>query len=134
MPAVSVGTVRSPVSALPWIAGMRHAGGMSRYAEAKPYALPTSLAELSGPTVGTVILPRHIDWGPHYEYDLSDAADVVLMYERVIRESQTAADLHTYLNASVLRRVWPDLFLPLRARDLWQTSFPQLSMARAAAA
>jgi hypothetical protein len=113
---------------------MRHAGGMSRYAEAKPYALPTSLAELSGPTVGTVILPRHIDWGPHYEYDLSDAADVVLMYERVIRESQTAADLHTYLNASVLRRVWPDLFLPLRARDLWQTSFPQLSTTRAAAA
>lgn len=113
---------------------MRHAGDMSRYAEAKPYALPTSLAELSGPTVGTVVLPRHIDWGPHYEYDLSDAADVVLMYERVIREAQTAADLLAYLNASVLRRVWPDLFLPLPARKCWQTSFPELSSARAAAA
>jgi hypothetical protein len=35
---------------------------MSRYAEAKPYALPTSLSELTGPASGTVVLPRHIDW------------------------------------------------------------------------
>ena len=118
---------------LPSLPGMRHAGGMSRYAEAKPYALPTSLAELRGPTVGTVVLPRHIDWGPHYEYDLSDGADVVLMYERVIREAQTAADLDSYLNAGVLRWVWLDLFLPVQARNLWQTAFPGLPAARAAA-
>lgn len=106
---------------------------MSRYAEAKPYALPTSLAELSGPTVGTVVLPRHIDWGPHYEYDLTDVADVLLMYERVIREAQTVADLDTYLNASVLRWVWRDLFLPVQVRNLWQSAFPDLSTSRAPA-
>ena len=72
---------------------------MSRYAEAKPYALPTSLAELGGPTVGTVVLPRHIDWGPHYEYDLADAADVVLMYERVAAANDAGFDQPMFADA-----------------------------------
>ncbi|MET7906332.1 hypothetical protein ABZS86_34740 [Streptomyces sp. NPDC005355] len=52
---------------------------MSRYAAAKPYVLPTSLTALDGPTTGTAMLPRHIDWGPHYVYDLADEADFRLM-------------------------------------------------------
>ncbi|MFE2939334.1 hypothetical protein ACFXKG_09795 [Streptomyces sp. NPDC059255] len=36
----------------------------SRYAEAKPYALPESLADLAGPTRDLVDLPRRLDWGP----------------------------------------------------------------------
>jgi len=44
---------------------------MSRYAVAKPYALPVSLGLLAGPTTGTIVLPRHIDWGPHYAFDLA---------------------------------------------------------------
>jgi hypothetical protein len=107
---------------------------MNRYAEAKPYAVPASLAELRGPTSGTVELPRHIDWGPRYRYDLGDEADVILMYERVIREAQSPADLARFLDAATLRRLWAALFLPVPARAAWQRRFPELSAGRAAAA
>ncbi|MBV6702944.1 hypothetical protein [Kitasatospora aureofaciens] len=106
---------------------------MSRYAVAKPYALPVSLGLLAGPTTGTVVLPRHIDWGPHYAYDLADHADLVLMYERVIREAQTPDDLHVYVDRDTLLRVWPDLFLPREARAAWQARFPELGPSAVAA-
>ncbi|AGP56339.1 hypothetical protein [Streptomyces rapamycinicus] len=99
---------------------------MSRYAAAKPYVLPESLDELCGSTVGSVTLPRHIDWGPRYVYDLTDEADFRLMYERVIREAQTRDDLNAYLNAMPLRRMWRDLFLPLPVKTAWETRFPEL--------
>ncbi len=106
---------------------------MSRYAAARIYALPESLDELVGPTSGSVTLPRHIDWGPHYEYDLADAADLLLMYERVIREAQTPADLRSHLNVGLLRRHWMDLFLPSPTRTAWQDRFPELAPRAAAA-
>lgn len=106
---------------------------MSRYAAARIYALPESLDDLVGPTSGTVTLPRHIDWGPHYEYDLADEADLLLMYERVVREAQSAADLRAHLNADLLRRHWRDLFLPTPAPATWQARFPELAPAAAAA-
>lgn len=106
---------------------------MSRYAAARIYALPESLDELVGPSSGTVTLPRHIDWGPHYEYDLADEADLLLMYERVIREAQSQADLQVHLNADLMRRHWTDLFLPTPARRAWQTRFPEFAPAAAAA-
>ncbi|MCG0284840.1 hypothetical protein [Streptomyces sp. PSAA01] len=99
---------------------------MSRYAAAKPYVLPESLDELGGPTAGSVTLPRHIDWGPRYVYDLTDEADLRLMYERVIREAQTRDDLNAYLNAMTLRRMWRDLFLPFPVKTAWETRFPEL--------
>ncbi|MFI9274871.1 hypothetical protein ACIGXM_29785 [Kitasatospora sp. NPDC052896] len=99
---------------------------MSRYAVAKPYALPVSLAHLAGPTVGPITLPRHLDWGPPYAYDLGDPADLVLMYERVIREAQSPADLHDHLDRSTLLRIWPELFLPRELRAMWQARFPEL--------
>ncbi|GAA2339532.1 hypothetical protein [Streptomyces cuspidosporus] len=99
---------------------------MSRYAAAKPYVLPESLAELDGPTTDGVTLPRHIDWGPHYIYDLADEADFRLMYERVIREGQTRDELNAYLNATSLRQVWRDLFLPVVVKTAWESRFPEL--------
>ncbi|BBJ47048.1 hypothetical protein SSPO_097660 [Streptomyces antimycoticus] len=99
---------------------------MSRYAAAKPYVLPESLDELSGPTAGSVTLPRHIDWGPRYVYDLADEADFQLMYERVIRGAQTRDDLNAYLNAMSLRKMWRDLFLPLPVKAAWEARFPDL--------
>ncbi|MEH0441569.1 hypothetical protein QBA74_39850 [Streptomyces scabiei] len=107
---------------------------MSRYVAARIYALPESLDELVGPTSGTVTLPRHIDWGPPYEYDLADEADLLLMYERVVREAQTTADLRSHLNTDLLRRHWTDLFLPAPARAAWQNRFPELAPSTAAAA
>ncbi|WP_457034074.1 hypothetical protein [Kitasatospora sp. P5_F3] len=106
---------------------------MSRYAVAKPYALPASLKQLAGPTAGAVTLPRHLDWGPPYTYDLGDPADLVLMYERVIREAQSPADLHDHLDRNTLLRTWAELFLPRELRALWQARFPELGPRAAAA-
>ncbi|MFF4423889.1 hypothetical protein ACFY04_24435 [Streptomyces sp. NPDC001549] len=106
----------------------------SRYAQLRPYTLPDSLGKLSGPVDGLVVLPRHLDWGPHYEYDLSDDADVLLMYERVIREAQTPGDLHAHLDIAVLRTHWRALFLPGPARAAWEARFPELASTSAAAA
>lgn len=100
---------------------------------AKPYTLPESLAELDGPTTGTLALPRSIDWGPHYTYDLNDHADLVLMYERVVREAQTPQELRAYLHGPTLRRLWTGLFLPAEARTAWLSRFPELGSAAAAA-
>jgi hypothetical protein len=108
-------------------------GVMSRYTAAKPFVLPTSLAALEGPRAGAVILPRHIDWGPQYVYELTDEADLRLMYERVIREAQTPADLNAYLNVAVLRRLWGELFLPAHIRTAWEARFRELGTTVAAA-
>ncbi|MET8981750.1 hypothetical protein ABZX85_39770 [Streptomyces sp. NPDC004539] len=99
---------------------------MSRYAEAKPYAVPDILSELTGPVHGLVRLPRHLDWGPAYTYDLNDDADLAVMYERVVREAQSAADLRDHLDGAILQRLWPQLIIPVPARARWEQRFPQL--------
>ncbi|MFG2879431.1 hypothetical protein ACGFYU_31245 [Streptomyces sp. NPDC048337] len=81
-----------------------------------------------------MILPRHLDRGPHYAYGLADDADVLLMYERVIREAQTPEDLHAHPDADVLRSHWRTLFPPCPARAAWEARFPELASASAAAA
>ncbi|MGH3935148.1 MAG: hypothetical protein ACRDS1_09265 [Pseudonocardiaceae bacterium] len=50
-------------------------------------------------------------------------------YETVIRESMDIADVDRYLNAAVLRRVWPQLWLPVRVRRAWEQRFPSLTQA-----
>jgi hypothetical protein len=47
-------------------------------------------------------------------------------YESVVREG-SARQQEELLNADLLRRVWPQLRLPRRCRDLWQTRFPELT-------
>ena len=54
------------------------------------------------------------------------------MYERVIQESQRVSDVHDYLHGETLRRLWPQLVLPSRARQAWEDRFPELR-SRAAA-
>jgi hypothetical protein len=100
---------------------------VTRYAGARFYALPVALSDLTGPTSGSVVLPRHIDWGPPYVYDLADESDVAVMYERVIREAQTPADLANFLDAATLRRLWPHLIVPPPARRQWEARFRALA-------
>ncbi|MES9538007.1 MULTISPECIES: hypothetical protein [unclassified Actinomadura] len=97
-----------------------------RYADSRPYVIPGSLAELTGPTSGMVELPTHLDWSEQHVYDLNDPAQTRLMYERVLREAISQRDLALYLNAEVLRRLWGRLFLPVRVRLLWESAFPAL--------
>lgn len=76
----------------------------------------------------------HLGWGPRYEYDLADDADVPLMHERVVLEAQTPEDLLAPLNADVLRSHWQALFLPGPARAAGESRFPELASPAAAAA
>lgn len=99
------------------------------YAAAYPYVAPGSLSELNGPASGRVTLPGHLGWGPRRTYDLDEFTDVRLFSMRVIRESASVEDLRRFLNADVLRRVWPHLVLPPRPRALWENRFHELARA-----
>lgn len=109
----------------------RDTGRMSAmgYAAVRPYTVPDTLEELTGPTGGVVELPGHLDWGPRRLYNLDDFSDSRLLYMRVIRESTHVEDLRRFLNAQVLTRLWPQLVLPPRVRALWQDRFPSLDRA-----
>jgi hypothetical protein len=43
----------------------------------------------------------------------------------VIQEGREA-DLRAYLNVDLLVRVWPELILPVRARQMWESRFTRL--------
>lgn len=100
-----------------------------RYADVRPYAVPDTLGELTGPASGVVELPTHLAWSGLRVYDLGDERQLGLLYETVIRESMDVADVDRYLNAAVLRRVWLRLWLPVRVRRAWEQQFPSLTEA-----
>lgn len=96
------------------------------YAENRPYLTPDSLAALVGPVAGIIQLPLRLDWSERAVFHLDDPAERNVMYERVIREATQPDDLHSYLNESVLRKVWRSLFLPREVRRSWELRFPDL--------
>jgi hypothetical protein len=51
------------------------------YEDGRPYTVPDSLEELTGPTSGVVELPQRLDWSEQGRYDLSDPRQRNLMYE-----------------------------------------------------
>jgi len=99
------------------------------YSEQRPYLAAETLDELVGPTSGVVELPQRLDWSEQGRYNLDDLRELSVMYERVLRESLDVADLRSYLNGPMLRRVWSRLFLPRRVRELWEGRFPELTQA-----
>jgi hypothetical protein len=99
------------------------------HAENRPYLLPETLGELAGPVTGVVQLPLRLDWSERTEFHLDDPQERNVMYERVIREATRADDLRSYINEDVLRQVWSRLFLPTRARRIWEDHFPGLKLA-----
>ncbi|WP_166354979.1 hypothetical protein [Phytoactinopolyspora limicola] len=96
------------------------------YSEQRPYVVPETLEELTGPTQGEVTLPNHLDWSEQGTYNLDDRRELSVMYERVLREAGHVRDLRRYVNGVMLRRVWPHLFLPHRVRTPWEERFPEL--------
>jgi hypothetical protein len=98
------------------------------YAENRPYLLPETLGELTGPVAGMVQLPLRLDWTERVEFHLDDPAERNVMYERVIREATRPEDLRCYLNGAVLRDSWRQLFLPARVRRIWEERFPALRL------
>lgn len=99
------------------------------YAGNRPYLLPETLGELTGPGTGLVRLPLRLDWSGPTEFHLDNPAERNVMYERVIREATRIDDLRSYLNEQVLRQVWIRLFLPVRVRQSWEARFPHLRRA-----
>jgi hypothetical protein len=99
------------------------------YEDGRPYTVPDSLEELTGPTTGVVELPLRLDWSEQGRYDLSDERQRNLLYERVVRESMRVDDLRAYLHGPTLRRVWRQLWLPRKVRTLWESRFQSLANA-----
>jgi hypothetical protein len=96
------------------------------YAERRPYAVPGSLADLTGPTHGVVRLPAALAWTGRVEYDLDGDADRILFYERVLVEATGADFLIALLDEDLLRGVWNRLFLPAAVRCAWEQRFTDL--------
>ncbi|MEV0358007.1 hypothetical protein AB0H71_18320 [Nocardia sp. NPDC050697] len=93
----------------------------------KPAVVPDDLRLLTGPTAGIVHLPVHLDWSGCAIYDLDRPGRIVDLYRAVINEAASPADLHTYLDASTLKRLWSDIWLPVGIRRAWESRFPELS-------
>nr|WP_030504482.1 hypothetical protein [Micromonospora purpureochromogenes] len=104
------------------------------YGDRKPYVVAETLAELHGPTGGTVTLPHHLDWSGHAEYDLNRTARLASMHKVVLAEASTVEDLHTWLDGDLLRRLWPTLWLPPQLRQRWEDALPELAATRSDAA
>jgi hypothetical protein len=87
-----------------------------------PVAVPADLSCLRGPTSGTVTLPHRLYWsgtgGPR-TLDLTNPAERDLLYSIVLTEG-TEADVCTYLDASLLRDLWPSLWLSPHVREAWR--------------
>ena len=85
-----------------------------------------SLADLRGPTEGSVELPLWLNWSlPGLAFELSDPDMRRWLYETVLREAGRPEDLR-YLDAGTLISVWPDLYLPAGVREAWQERYPVL--------
>ena len=88
-------------------------------------AVPADLSCLGGPTAGRVTLPHRLYWsgtGGLRTLDLADPAERRLLYRIVLTEG-TEADVCTLLDASVLRELWPTLWLSPHVRDAWASTF-----------
>ena len=113
--------------------GGRTAGRFVSYSNRKPYVVAERLEELSGPTAGTITLPPHLDWSGNATYDLGKPSRLASMYRTVLNEAGCPEDLRAWLNARVLARLWPTLWLPAALRRVWEDHFPELSTLRAQA-
>jgi hypothetical protein len=98
------------------------------YRDIKPYDAPDSLEHLFGPSSGLLTLPIDLYWGPTPVMNLDSVGGLVMAYQATISEG-CAADQVKFLNRELLIEIWPELRLPSRARELWETRFPELTAA-----
>src|SRR5690349_17712251 len=89
----------------------------------KDVQVPHDLAELHGPTTGSVGLPARLFWsGPDprsVRWDLSDRARLRDLYEIVLAQG-TLEDVLDLVNAEHLVQLWTEMYLPRRIRSAWQ--------------
>ncbi len=102
--------------------------GRVLYSQVRPYTVPETLEELTGPTRGVVALPIMLAWTGRREFDLNDLAERRLLYQIVLQEAQRVEELAAFLNGHLLQNLWHDLWLPLRVRQLWEQHFSELAL------
>lgn len=97
------------------------------FRDIKPFSAPNHLSDLQGPNRGTVHLHRGILWAPGDGWiNLDEPGGVDLAYRAVLAEG-SVEDQVQILNAKLLVQAWPDLMLPDRVRELWESRFPELT-------
>lgn len=129
------GTPPGPPAEPAWTAEpARPPAGYVPYGERRPYTVADSLDELTGPTVGVVTLPHHLDWSGSARYDLDTPGMLAELYKTVLLEAARVEDLRAWLDGERLRQLWPELYLPPKVRRLWEERFPELAAARTARA
>jgi hypothetical protein len=84
------------------------------------------LADLRGPTAGTVELPLRLFWYPDRAFDLGEPGMLRWVYQTVLREAARPEDLTTYLDGDTLVAVWRNLALPKGVRRAWEDRHPAL--------
>jgi len=100
--------------------------GRVYFRDVKPYAVVDSLDQLHGPAGGVVELSHSVLWAPGGRLvDLDEPGGTALAYQAVLAEG-TVEDLVQVLNRGRLIAVWPDLMLPRRTRQMWESRFPEL--------
>lgn len=92
-----------------------------------------SLSDLHGPTGGVVELPHRMFWQADRRFNLDEPFMLQQMYEIVILEAISHAELSTWLDAPTLHRLWAKLYLPHGVRRDWERHHPSLREARLAA-
>jgi hypothetical protein len=96
------------------------------YRDIKPYDAPDQLEQLQGPRSGRLEVPINVYWGPRHTFDLDNESDVIQTYQAALREGRVI-DQEKLLNHVLLAEIWPELMLPVRVRELWETRFPELA-------
>jgi hypothetical protein len=92
----------------------------------------SSLTDLRGPTEGMVQLPLWLNWScPGHAFDLGDPDMRHWLYQTVLREAASSADLTAYLDGDTLVALWPSLYLPRGVRQAWEDRHPVLCAATA---
>jgi hypothetical protein len=107
-------------------AGRRRATTERAEEPAARFVVPATLAELRGPTTGTVTVPSHLDDQGDPRYDLTKRARVARMYEAVMHRAASVNDLRDWLDQDLLIKLWPELNIAPRLRGRWERRFPLL--------
>lgn len=93
----------------------------------RPVVVADDLARLRGPSSGIVTLPITLNWTPRTNYDLSTDGARRSLDQVVLREALDESELEEYLNADLLRSLWPSLTLPRAVREAWEQLHPNLA-------
>ncbi|WP_264916384.1 hypothetical protein, partial [Mycobacterium kiyosense] len=85
----------------------------------RPFAVPDRLDELQGPATGVIELPNRIAWRGRHLFDLADRDEAVAAYSAVLASGREA-DVQKWINADLLRKLWPHLRIPRLVRREWE--------------